>query len=114
MLIETTFKNMCRKQPPQITIKETPVSDLRWLLIKSDLLVFLPIRITKTISIGETILIKTVGNKMHKAFPLLGESSHLQSKFPLPVEGVPTAKRMEIPLPGVCTAMMKKLPVKDR
>nr|GEX41831.1 hypothetical protein [Tanacetum cinerariifolium] len=40
-----------------------------------------------------------VGNKMHKAFPLPGESSHWQYKFPLPVEGVPTAKRMEIPLP---------------
>nr|GEX47518.1 hypothetical protein [Tanacetum cinerariifolium] len=40
---------------------------------------------------------------MHKAFPLLGESSHWQYKFPLPVEGVPTAKRMEIPLPRVCT-----------
>nr|GEX96541.1 hypothetical protein [Tanacetum cinerariifolium] len=39
-----------------------------------------------------------VGNKMHKAFPLLGESSHWQYKFPLPVEGVPTARRMEIPL----------------
>nr|GEV30028.1 hypothetical protein [Tanacetum cinerariifolium] len=55
-----------------------------------------------------------VGNKMHKAFPLQGESSHWQYKFLLPVEGVPTARRMEIPLPGVCTAMMKKLPVKDR
>nr|GEU52766.1 hypothetical protein [Tanacetum cinerariifolium] len=51
-----------------------------------------------------------VGNKMHKAFPLPGESSHWQYKFPLPVEGVPTARRIEIPLPGVCTAMMKKLP----
>nr|GEZ34229.1 putative reverse transcriptase domain-containing protein [Tanacetum cinerariifolium] len=37
---------------------------------------------------------------MHKAFPLLGESSHWQYKFPLPVEGVPTTRRMEIPLPG--------------
>nr|GEU81272.1 retrovirus-related Pol polyprotein from transposon TNT 1-94 [Tanacetum cinerariifolium] len=55
-----------------------------------------------------------VGNKIHKAFPLPGESSHWQYKFPLPVEDVPTARRMEIPLPGVCTAMMKKLPVKDR
>nr|GEV53629.1 ribonuclease H-like domain-containing protein [Tanacetum cinerariifolium] len=54
-----------------------------------------------------------VGNKMHKAFPLLGERFHWQYKFPLPVEGVPTAKRMEIPLPRVCTAMMKKLPVKE-
>nr|GEX38360.1 hypothetical protein [Tanacetum cinerariifolium] len=54
-----------------------------------------------------------VGNKMHKAFPLPGESSHWQYKFPLAVEGVPTAKRMEIPPPGVCTAMMKKLPVKE-
>nr|GEU73205.1 putative ribonuclease H-like domain-containing protein [Tanacetum cinerariifolium] len=57
---------------------------------------------------------KAVGNKMHKAFPLPGESSHLQYKFPLPVEGVPTARRMEIPLPGVCTAMIKKLPVKEK
>nr|GEW19436.1 hypothetical protein [Tanacetum cinerariifolium] len=39
-----------------------------------------------------------VGNKMHKAFPLLEESSHWQYNFPLPVEGVPTARRMEIPL----------------
>nr|GEW53842.1 hypothetical protein [Tanacetum cinerariifolium] len=57
--------------------------------------------------------IKDVGNKMHKAFLLLGESSHWQYKFPLPVEGVPTASGMEIPLPRVCTAMMKKLPVKE-
>nr|GFD36355.1 hypothetical protein [Tanacetum cinerariifolium] len=48
----------------------------------------------------------TVGNKMHKAFPVPGESSHWQYRFPLPVEDVPTARRMEIPLPGVCTAMM--------
>nr|GEU47939.1 reverse transcriptase domain-containing protein [Tanacetum cinerariifolium] len=57
---------------------------------------------------------RSVGNKMHKAFPLPGESSHWQYKFPLPVKGVPTARRMEIPLPGDCTAMMKKLPVKDK
>nr|GEW60084.1 reverse transcriptase domain-containing protein [Tanacetum cinerariifolium] len=55
----------------------------------------------------------SIGNKMHKAFPLPGESSHWQYKFPLPVDGVPTARRMEIPMLGVCTAMMKKLPVKD-
>nr|GEV77794.1 hypothetical protein [Tanacetum cinerariifolium] len=36
---------------------------------------------------------------MHKAFPLLEESSYWQCNFPLPVEGVPTARRMEIPLP---------------
>nr|GEX37746.1 integrase, catalytic region, zinc finger, CCHC-type, peptidase aspartic, catalytic [Tanacetum cinerariifolium] len=54
-----------------------------------------------------------VGNKMHKAFPLPGESSHWKYKFPLPVEGVPTARRIEIPLLGVCTAMMKKLSVKE-
>nr|GFB04958.1 hypothetical protein [Tanacetum cinerariifolium] len=60
------------------------------------------------------LLLSPVGNKMHKAFPLPGESSHLQYKFPLPVEGVPTARRIEIPLPGVCTAMMKKLPVKEK
>nr|GEY52909.1 hypothetical protein [Tanacetum cinerariifolium] len=57
---------------------------------------------------------RIVGNKMHKAFTLPGESSHWQYKFPLPVEGVPTARRIEIPLPGVCTAMMKKLLGKDR
>nr|GEY88757.1 hypothetical protein [Tanacetum cinerariifolium] len=57
--------------------------------------------------------LKNVGNKMHKAFLLPGESSHWY-KFPLPVEGVPTARRMEIPLPGVYTAMMKKLPVKEK
>nr|GEX07273.1 copia protein [Tanacetum cinerariifolium] len=57
--------------------------------------------------------VKIVGNKMHKAFLLPGESSHWQYKFPLPVEGVPTARRIEILLPGVCTAMMKKLPVKE-
>nr|GEZ91680.1 ribonuclease H-like domain, reverse transcriptase, RNA-dependent DNA polymerase [Tanacetum cinerariifolium] len=55
-----------------------------------------------------------VGNKMHKTFPLLGESSHWKYKFPLPVEDVPTTRRMEIPLPGVCTAMMKKLTVKEK
>nr|GFB27715.1 hypothetical protein [Tanacetum cinerariifolium] len=58
--------------------------------------------------------IEIVGNKIHKAFPLPGESSHWQYKFLLPVEGVLTARRMKIPLPGVCTAMMKKLPVKDK
>nr|GEY26755.1 reverse transcriptase domain-containing protein [Tanacetum cinerariifolium] len=60
------------------------------------------------------VVLVDVGNKMHKAFPLPGESSHWQYKFLLPVEGVPTARRIEIPLPGVCTAIMKKLPVKDR
>nr|GEY44378.1 hypothetical protein [Tanacetum cinerariifolium] len=44
---------------------------------------------------------RSVGNKMHKAFPLPGESSRWQCKFPLPVEGVPTVRRIEIPLPGV-------------
>nr|GEW20302.1 hypothetical protein [Tanacetum cinerariifolium] len=55
-----------------------------------------------------------VGNKMHKAFPLPGESSYWQYKFPLPVKVVPTARRLVMPLPEVCTAieeMMKKLPV---
>nr|GFD50873.1 hypothetical protein [Tanacetum cinerariifolium] len=65
-------------------------------------------------SIRDLLRFYFVRNKMHKAFPLPGESSHWQYKFLLPVEGVPTARRMEIPLPGVCTAMMKKLPVKDR
>nr|GEW72814.1 reverse transcriptase domain-containing protein [Tanacetum cinerariifolium] len=40
--------------------KEIPVSDLRWLQIKFDLPVFLPIKIIKTISIGGIILIKTM------------------------------------------------------
>nr|GEX67305.1 reverse transcriptase domain-containing protein [Tanacetum cinerariifolium] len=56
---------------------------------------------------------RIVGNKMHKAFPLPGESSHWQYKFPLPVKVVPTASRLEMPLPRVCTTieeMMKKLP----
>nr|GFB31785.1 hypothetical protein [Tanacetum cinerariifolium] len=60
---------------------------------------------------------RIVGNKMHKAFPLPGESFHWQYKFPLPVKVVPTARRLEMPLPEVCTAieeMVKKLPVKDR
>nr|GEW88409.1 reverse transcriptase domain-containing protein [Tanacetum cinerariifolium] len=35
---------MCHKPPQQITTKETPVSDLRWLQIKFDLPVFLPIK----------------------------------------------------------------------
>nr|GEW59722.1 reverse transcriptase domain-containing protein [Tanacetum cinerariifolium] len=58
----------------------------------------------------------SIGNKMHKAFPLPGESFHWQYKFPLPVKVVPIARRLEMPLPGVCTdieEMMKKLPVKD-
>nr|GEZ08550.1 uncharacterized mitochondrial protein AtMg00810-like [Tanacetum cinerariifolium] len=63
-----------------------------------------------TITLKSYVEVISVGNKMHKAFLLPGESSHWQYKFPLPVEGVPTARRMEIPLPGVCTAMMKKLP----
>nr|GFB96224.1 hypothetical protein [Tanacetum cinerariifolium] len=47
---------------------------------------------------GASSLGRIVGNKMHKAFPLLEESSHWQYNFPLPVKGVPTARRMEIPL----------------
>nr|GEZ53203.1 reverse transcriptase domain-containing protein [Tanacetum cinerariifolium] len=57
--IETTSKSVCHKPPQPITIKETPVCDLRWLQIKFDLPVFLPIKIIKTISIGGTISIKT-------------------------------------------------------
>nr|GEU50587.1 reverse transcriptase domain-containing protein [Tanacetum cinerariifolium] len=55
---------------------------------------------------------KSVGNKMHKAFSLPGESFHWQYKFPLPVKVVSTARRLEMPLQGVCTAIeeiMKKL-----
>nr|GEW76381.1 hypothetical protein [Tanacetum cinerariifolium] len=60
---------------------------------------------------------RIVGNKMHKAFPLLVR------KFPLP-EGTShcqkmnaTVRRIEMPLIEVCTAIeekKKKLPVKDR
>nr|GFB19536.1 hypothetical protein [Tanacetum cinerariifolium] len=60
---------------------------------------------------------RIVGNKMHKAFPLLVR------KFPLP-EGTShylkmnaTVRRIQMPLPEVCTAIeekKKKLPVKDR
>nr|GFB21891.1 hypothetical protein [Tanacetum cinerariifolium] len=60
---------------------------------------------------------RIVGNKMHKAFPLPGYSSHWQYKFPLPVKIAATARRKEMPLPEVCTAIeetKKKLPVKDR
>nr|GEU70532.1 reverse transcriptase domain-containing protein [Tanacetum cinerariifolium] len=57
--IETKSKSMCHKPPQQITTKETPVSDLRWMQIKFDLPVFIPIKIIKTISIGGTISIKT-------------------------------------------------------
>nr|GFC83532.1 hypothetical protein [Tanacetum cinerariifolium] len=60
---------------------------------------------------------RIVGNKMHKAFLLPGESSYWQYKFPQPVKVVPTTKRLEMPLLEVCTVieeMMKKLPVKDR
>nr|GFA34636.1 reverse transcriptase domain-containing protein [Tanacetum cinerariifolium] len=56
--IKTTSKSTCHKPPQQITTKETPVSDLRWLQIKFDLPVFLPIKIIKTTSIGGTISIK--------------------------------------------------------
>nr|GEW47141.1 reverse transcriptase domain-containing protein [Tanacetum cinerariifolium] len=59
MFIKTSSKSMCHKPPQQIIIKETPVSNLRWLQIKFDLPVFLPTKIIKTISIGGTISIKT-------------------------------------------------------
>nr|GFA58648.1 hypothetical protein [Tanacetum cinerariifolium] len=60
---------------------------------------------------------RIVGNKMHKAFPLLVR------KFPLPertshcLKMNATVKRIEMPLPEVCTAIEEKkktLPVKDR
>nr|GEY45537.1 reverse transcriptase domain-containing protein [Tanacetum cinerariifolium] len=62
---------------------------------------------------SSALVVPYVGNKMHKAFLLLGESSQWQYNFPLPVKGVPTARGIEIPLPRVCTAMIKKLPVKE-
>nr|GFA08707.1 hypothetical protein [Tanacetum cinerariifolium] len=68
---------------------------------------FLKASFIVTLTIDSPTSYETVGNKMHKAFPLPGESSYWQYKFSLPVEGIPTARRMEIPLPGVCTAMMK-------
>nr|GFA77456.1 reverse transcriptase domain-containing protein [Tanacetum cinerariifolium] len=54
-----------------ITIKETPVSDLRWLQIKFDLPVFLPTKIIKTISIGGTISIRTEEVNQPPAYPAL-------------------------------------------
>ncbi|GJS30865.1 hypothetical protein Tco_0491485 [Tanacetum coccineum] len=72
MFIETTFKSTL--QP--ILIKEIPIPDLRWLQIKSDLLVFLRfktiktvlIRIKETIStkIEEPISIKNRGNNFYQ------------------------------------------------
>nr|GFC21833.1 reverse transcriptase domain-containing protein [Tanacetum cinerariifolium] len=50
---------MCHKSQQPITVKETPVSALRWLQIRFDLPDFRPFRILKTISIGGIILIKT-------------------------------------------------------
>nr|GEW39765.1 DNA-directed DNA polymerase [Tanacetum cinerariifolium] len=50
---------MCHKPQQPITVKETPVSALRWLQIKFDLPDFRPCRILKTISMGGIILIKT-------------------------------------------------------
>nr|GEW38381.1 hypothetical protein [Tanacetum cinerariifolium] len=97
---------------PNIDVDDLEEMDLRWQMA------MLTMRARRVILLGSVGLLRIkegfVGNKMHKAFPLPGESSHWQYKFPLPVEGVPTARRIEIPLPGVCTAMMKKLPVKDR
>nr|GEX41589.1 hypothetical protein [Tanacetum cinerariifolium] len=54
------------------------------------------VKTTRTYCVIYSNLTKpTVGNKMHKAFPLPGESSHWQYKFPLPVEGVLTAENGE-------------------
>nr|GEZ36210.1 reverse transcriptase domain-containing protein [Tanacetum cinerariifolium] len=66
--IETTSKSMYHKPPQQITTNETPVSDLRWLQIKFDLLVFLPIKIIKTTSIGGKISIKNVVVNQPRAY----------------------------------------------
>ncbi|GJT24360.1 hypothetical protein Tco_0894297 [Tanacetum coccineum] len=52
---------MCHKPLRQISTKEIPVTDLRWLQIKFDLPVKAIKEIIKTISIGETITIKTEG-----------------------------------------------------
>nr|GEV02147.1 retrovirus-related Pol polyprotein from transposon TNT 1-94 [Tanacetum cinerariifolium] len=59
--------------------------------------------LTRTMNYQQTMmemlpLMENVGNKMHKAFLLPGESSHWHYTFPLPVEGVPTARRIEIPM----------------
>nr|GEZ39857.1 reverse transcriptase domain-containing protein [Tanacetum cinerariifolium] len=50
---------MCRKPQLPITVKETPVSALRWLQIRFDLPDSRPFRILKTISIGGITIIKT-------------------------------------------------------
>nr|GEW71463.1 uncharacterized mitochondrial protein AtMg00810-like [Tanacetum cinerariifolium] len=57
--IKTTSNSMCHKPQQPITVKETPVSALRWLQIRFDLPDFRPFRILKTISIGGIIFIKT-------------------------------------------------------
>nr|GEZ09765.1 reverse transcriptase domain-containing protein [Tanacetum cinerariifolium] len=57
--IKTTSKSMYHKPQQPITTKETLVSDLRWLQIKSDLPNSFPFKIIKTISIRGIIIIKT-------------------------------------------------------
>nr|GEY66724.1 hypothetical protein [Tanacetum cinerariifolium] len=57
-------------------------------LARSLLIQGLPNDIYALIDSNKTAKDLCVENKMHKAFPLPGESSHWQYKFPLPVEGV--------------------------
>nr|GEZ76820.1 reverse transcriptase domain-containing protein [Tanacetum cinerariifolium] len=86
--IKTISKSMCHKPPQQITIKETLVSDLKWLQIKCELLVFLPIKIIKIISIEGTISIKTEEVNQPPAYqapayqaPILQTQSVTQTDF---------------------------------
>nr|GFA93538.1 hypothetical protein [Tanacetum cinerariifolium] len=81
-----THRSHLNKCPMIINGKNTPILDV--LILSS-----IPGNL-KTLAKGFY-----VGNKMHKAFRLPGESSHWQYKFPLPVKVVPTARREEMPLP---------------
>nr|GEX62657.1 DNA-directed DNA polymerase [Tanacetum cinerariifolium] len=92
--------------PTSVKEKETP-------LIYSKECIELFNTLKKKLTEAPILVAPDVGNKMHKAFPLPGESFHWQYKFPLLVKVVPTARRLEMPLSGVCTAievMIKKLP----
>nr|GFA60928.1 reverse transcriptase domain-containing protein [Tanacetum cinerariifolium] len=59
--IKTTSTSMCHKLQQPIIIKETPVSVLRWLQIKSDLPDSLLFKIIRTTLIRGIILLKTEG-----------------------------------------------------
>ncbi|GKB56756.1 hypothetical protein Tco_0912942 [Tanacetum coccineum] len=59
--IVTISKNTCHKPPQLTTTKGMPVTDLRWLLTKFDLPVFLLCKTIKTTKIGGSISTKIEG-----------------------------------------------------